>query len=110
MSDKTSYISHPFNAGVTFDIIAIKIRHERDYPSIANKAISEQGMIIFYNTDWFINLCNDFRLQKWSHFVFFGIRPINSDAWTVSGFVRTNVKFTRSSSAPLIGGNHAGQA
>lgn len=102
------YASAPLTAGGAFDIVVIDGRHRRTCASIANRVVSENGIIIFDNADWYPDACADLREQGWFQIDFSGLGPINSYAWTTAVFLKTTLAFGRTPNVQPIGGNPSG--
>lgn len=109
-TDKRPYVDAPLAVGGEFDIVIVDGRHRRACAAVACRIVSERGMIIFDNADWYPDACADIRALGWFQIDFSGLGPINPYAWTTAAFVKSPVQFPHNGAISPTGGNAAGAA
>jgi hypothetical protein len=102
--DKEEYAATPLRVGGEFDLVVIDGRHRRACAATALQVVSENGMIIFDNADWYRETCADIRKAGWFEIDFSGLGPINSFCWTTAVFVRADVRFSHHHLIRPVGG------
>lgn len=108
--DKEDYVKTPVAVGGVFDILIVDGRYRTDCAAIAVDLVTDQGMIIFDNADWYPDACKLIRSKGWFQIDFSGLGPINPYAWTTSVFVKSNVKILHVPLFNPTGGNPEGKA
>lgn len=106
--DKSTYTQAPLSTAKKFDIVIIDGRYRKDCAEVATNVISNEGMIIFDNADWYPDACEFIRSRGWFQVDFSGLGPINPYAWTTSIFIKADIKIKHVSKFSPIGGNPAG--
>jgi hypothetical protein len=109
-TNREDYASSPFLVGGIFDIVIVDGRYRKDCAGIAVDVVTDDGMILFDNADWYPQACELIRSKGWYQIDFSGLGPINSYAWTTAVFIKSGNKFSRNSSFKPLGGNPEGAA
>jgi hypothetical protein len=105
LAERDDYISAPHRAGGKFDVIIVDGRYRRECARVAVEVISERGIIIFDNADWYPDACEALRNLGWFQIDFSGLGPIAPFRWTTSIFMRAMVDLKRDSSYRLLDGS-----
>lgn len=109
-AEKDEYIKAPLTVGGGFDVVVIDGRYRKECAAIAADLVTDQGMIIFDNADWYPDACSLIRSKGWFQIDFSGLGPINPYAWTTSVFVKSCIKISHISKSNPTGGNPQGES
>lgn len=91
--EERAYVTAPLRLGGAFDVVVIDGRHRRACVAVALQVVSERGMILFDNADWYRESCADLARAGWFEIDFSGFGPINPYCWTTAVFVRADLRF-----------------
>jgi hypothetical protein len=108
-AERSDYVAMPKTVGGKFDIVIVDGRFRRSCAEVACEVVSDTGMIIFDNADWYPDACADLRAKGWFEIDFSGLGPINPYAWTTAVFLRTTTQFPRQNDFLPTGGNPGGR-
>lgn len=103
-SDRQEYINLPEVLGGNFDMVVIDGRYRHDCIYVASRVVSQTGIIVLDNADWYPDACDALRSLDWFQVDFSGFGPINAYCTTTSIFIKAHVHLTRKKSIRPIGG------
>lgn len=89
-SDRDAYVQALFDQSQHFQLIVIDGKWRRSCAEAAVQRITDDGIIILDNSDWFPHAAGVLRKQGFFQIDFSGLGPINTYAWTTSLFVRSS--------------------
>ncbi|MCI0377753.1 MAG: hypothetical protein L0215_09115 [Gemmataceae bacterium] len=99
-----AYVQTLAETGQTWDIIVIDGRWRRRCADAAVQALSQTGMIVLDNADWYPNTAQTLRTADLLQVDFTGLGPVNYYQWTTSFFLRRGTQFNRLNHQHVIGG------
>lgn len=70
----------------------------------AHSKLSDGGILIFDNSDWYPNSCKYLRSNGYSQIDFIGFGPINNYTWCTSIFFRSQIRIPHKNNIRFIGG------
>jgi len=92
--DESAYVEEITKAETFFDIIVIDGNHRFSCAKKAIQKLSEGGMIVLDNSDWYPKTSEFLRNQDLIEIDFHGLAPINNYTWTTSIFLKRNYSFS----------------
>ena len=75
---REKYINLPEELGGNFDMVVIDGRYRHDCVHIASRVVSETGIIVLDNADWYPDACSTLRDLGWFQIDFSAFGPINA--------------------------------
>ena len=95
-ADPDRFVGSILDAGHSFDIVVIDSASHR-YRAACNaiQRVSDGGIIVLDNSDWYPNTCQLLRKSGLPQVDFHGFGPVNGYAWTTSVFFHGDMKFGR---------------
>jgi hypothetical protein len=109
VANKADYVRAPEDGQGTFYVVVIDGKFRFSCVDAAQRAVSDDGFIIFDNADWFDSGCEKLRAAGWIQIDFAGPGPFNEYFWTTSIFVRPQTKMRRLPNVSHIGHIHLGK-
>lgn len=91
LEEKKDYIEAILCQNKKFDVIIIDGKYRYECAKVAIKCLSESGMIILDNSDWFPKTARTLRGYNLLQVDFSGFGPGNGYAWTTSLFFSLNL-------------------
>lgn len=92
-------------SSLKFDVIIIDGRDRFYTASQVLPMLSETGMLIFDNSDWYPKSCQLLREAGLFQIDFCGFGPINNYTWCTSIFLKKNIHFQHKSQISFVGKN-----
>lgn len=104
-AEKDAYVAAIEHPGTHFDVVIIDGRWRLACSEKAPAFLNLGGMIIFDNTDWYVEAPATISALGFSRIDFSGFGPINNYCWTTSLFLKSSLGITRKRSFTLpVGG------
>jgi 16S rRNA G966 N2-methylase RsmD len=91
-NNKEEYINYIKNFD-KFDIILIDGDFRQDCALLAAKFLNKTGIIIFDNSNWYVDSCSLLRNNNFIQIDFHGMGPLNKYAWTTTIFFSRKYDF-----------------
>ena len=102
LESAADYDKYPLKENRKFDLIIVDGIKRKECLNIAPKLLTENGLIIFDNSDRNPELCENLRNENFLETDFHGFGPINPYTWTTSIFFKRNNTFKPGTFQPLI--------
>ncbi|MDO9633169.1 MAG: hypothetical protein Q7I92_14815 [Humidesulfovibrio sp.] len=93
--DKEEYVSAIRASGGPFDVIIIDGRWRLACSQEAPSHLNPGGLIVFDNSDWYVEAPEVLLRQGFCRFDYSGFGPINNYCWTTSLFCRADIRLKR---------------
>jgi len=104
-TEKEPYLSCLSEQGIGFDLIVIDGRWRRSCARLAPGHLSEGGIIVMDNTDWYPHTVRDLRAAGFWQVDFSGFGPVNGFTWTTSIFLGPDRRWQEKLADPVpVGG------
>lgn len=105
--DKEAYVGAIRAAGGPFDVIIIDGRWRLACSQEAPAHLKPGGLIVFDNSDWYVEAPQALLRQGFCRFDYSGFGPINNYCWTTSLFCRADLRLKRADAfLPPVGALH----
>jgi hypothetical protein len=102
IDEKVHYVEGVLSENKKFDIIVIDGKYRFECSKKAIQCLSEGGLIILDNSDWFPNTAKVLRGAGLNQVDFIGAGPINSYAWCTSLFFQEQLTIPRRSDQEAV--------
>lgn len=96
------YDLYPLKENRKFDLIIVDGVKRKECLNTATKLLTENGLLIFDNSDRNPELCQNIRNENFIEIDFHGFGPINPYTWTTSFFFKRSNNIKPSTFQPLI--------
>ena len=107
-SEKRSYVNAIGDGDVRFNVIVIDGVWREDCADVCIPYLSDDGILILDNSDWYHRVAARIREQGFLEVSFSGFGPVNDYTWTTSFFFRTAPCSYDLTAPDPIGGNIIG--
>lgn len=97
-AEKDAYVAAIERPGAHFDVVVVDGRWRVACAGKAPAFLKPGGLIVFDNSDWYVEAPAALTAQGFSRFDFSGFGPINNYCWTTSLFLKASLGIARKES------------